>query len=844
MLINHLKSSIHLTFYHLHFVTLLIVNIVNCRQAQFIQQLNQCTNEEYFNVNQLRCVKCEQTFDHQTDRDYYFPKPFQSYSSNLVLGYQNYSFNSHLAATSLSSNQIEIQTNLERSSDGLSCVCKKGNFRFKGSDLKLVNELICLPCPFKLVSSLSRTTCAFCKKIPSIYVNSQFRGDYSSNGHQNDACNKCDENEILVERLLDSNELVSLNRTALSLNYNFSMQFNLTHLDQLQIQYCVKCPAQTKSINNQCKECHFSFDNCLCSNENGYQRIVSNGVCIVKDQISNLNNNNNQELFKINYTIDASDSDNSLDCLGTEQQDKDNLKYSPFIGINFHSSFSQCTTYHNVTACEQFANLCVLDQYRFKSNRPTSGNNLDVQTICNLYLDINSKMPINYLPQIYFTKDTKDENTKDYLFKILKEPSIEYKLNERLRFHVIAFNANGKFKESRELYLDELFICSAKDQSMDSIVRFAVNVEFKCKIKLSRLFKNAPLNAEDQLFYELYLLLNQTSTTNQTKLIYPIYVLNRNLIKNDQLVNKIGYTLDYFNYYMDHSVYFSDMIYKWQLVKRFFMLEQLSSKEHFTSSASKLTDDRNNQQLIENERNFSDYGKILRYVNRMKLMIRTSTENPNQIYPPLLILDYNQITRQQLDKQSDQTVQIRLDIHFESNEFNLYKRLTIFLAVFCSLIVLLALFRTWAWAKRSNHDNTLNLAILGKFILFNCDYLANTFFVLVLLISVHSFLIYKFQSVVYCFLPSKSFEHFIQLYIILAFCLKSISIVHEFWLRNDIDIFFIDWEKSRSTRLNASRLNSLSNNKEHETADNHLYKYLNGNAGNQSGNYLFSSCSN
>lgn len=481
-------------------------------------------------------------------------------------------------------------------------------------------------------------------------------------------------------------------------------------------------------------------------------------------------------------------------------------------------------------------------------------------------LYVNKKMPANYLPQIYFTKDdTKDESTKNYLLKVQK--NFEYKLNERLSFFAVSFNANGEFKGSKELYLDELLICSSKDQSMDSIVRFAVNVEFKCSIKLNRLFKSAPINSEDQLFYELYLLLNHTSLnrttiTNQTRFVYPIYILNRNLMKNDQLVNKMDYTLDYFNFYMDHSNYFSDMINRWQLVKRFFMLEQLTSKEssNKNNQAESSNDLFRSEQHDENsDKDFREYGKILRYVNRMKLMIRSNPENPSQIYPPLLILDYNQVTKEQLKKYPDRTVQIEMDIQFESNESGSQKKLTIFLAVFCSLIVLLSLFRTWAWAKRSNHDNTLNLAILFKFILFNCDYLANVFFILVLIISVHSFLIYKFQSVVYCFLPSKSFEFYIQQYIILAFILKSISILHEFYIRSDIDIFFIDWEKSRSTNVGSTstsstklnNFNSFATNGKavHEQiensseSDNHLYKYLNqrtlnGNAANQSGKFI------
>ena len=791
-----------------------------CRETQLVQSISNCSNEEYFNSALLRCLQCEQTFEHPPEPNYFSyisPVQFnQAFASEL--GHQNFSFNAHYSATTSSSaNQVQVQSNLERSPDGLSCVCKQGTFRFKKRlDQSLVNEMLCLPCPERMVSSLNRNACAFCRQVPRAYLayqNGQ-SGDERPRLSTEHECDRCGENEILVERLINTNELANLNRTALFSNYNYSEQFNSTHLDQLLVQICVSCPSKiTKSINNQCKACHFSFENCGCESESQPVSLVRNGVCVYANIVEAVRKN--RGLLKINYTAEP----DGLDA-GDEASD-----YSPYIESTFASSYSQCNHYANITACQQLANLCVLSHYRYNKPSGASDGKTNARSICDLYLQMmDRRMLASRLPQIYLKSDSTTESNKDFLFKIQKSAPIEFGLNERLRFWAAAYNANGEFRASRELYLDELLICSGKDQSMDSIVRFAVNVEFNCQIKLSRLFESTPINAEDQLFYELYLLLNQTTTLrNQTAkdgaapLIYPVYLLNRNLVKNDQLVNQLGYTLQYFNYLMDHSNYYSELINRWQLVKRFFVAEQLSSRKSDSPPTG-----------------------LLRYVSKMSLMIRSNPDQPQQIYPPLLILDYSRVSRQQLAKQPDRTVRIELDVRFESNELGQHKKLQVLLAVFCSLSVLLALFRTWAWAKRSNHDNTLNLAILFKFILFNCDYLANVFFVLVLLLAVHNFLIYKLQSVVYCFLPSKSLEHYVQLYIILAFGLKSVSILNEFYIRSDIDVFFIDWERekanSRASSENGGKTNSFVNNFSGKTAhepinntetDNHLYKYLN-----------------
>ena len=546
---------------------------------QHVQQIGQCSNEEYFNVNLLQCVRCDQTLEPAPERtylSYISPVQFQqSFAAESSLGHQNFSFNAHSAATSPATSQLAIQSNLQRSPDGLSCVCKKGTFRFKNlrrSPLVngLVNEMLCYPCPNQMVSSLNGNTCSFCRRIPRSYLlggqpeQPQFSDDRRPKSPSSDECDQCGENEILVERLINSSELASLNWTALFANYNYSVQFNSTHLDQLLVQNCVSCPSKiTRSINNQCKACHFSFEHCGCESENS-RLTESNGVCIYA-------NNpilENQELFKINATTESNGLEGEESEAPADESNKDSF-ISPYIQSSFPSSFSQCSYYHNITACQFLANACVLNHYR---HRPSAD---PPNSMCDLYAKMNSKEMLSYLPQIYLTADIlkRDslESNKDFLFHIKSAP-IEFGLNERLLFYAVAYNANGEFRGSRRLYLDELLICPSRDQSMDAIVRFAVNVEFKCRMQLSRLFESTPTDPSEQLFYELYLLPNQTAAQqNQSSLVYPIYVLNRNLVKNDQLVNQIGYTLQYFNYLMDHSNYFSELINRWQLVKRFFI---------------------------------------------------------------------------------------------------------------------------------------------------------------------------------------------------------------------------------------------------------------------------------
>lgn len=54
----------------------------------------------------------------------------------------------------------------------------------------------------------------------------------------------------------------------------------------------------------------------------------------------------------------------------------------------------------------------------------------------------------------------------------------------------------------------------------------------------------------------------------------------------------------------------------------------------------------------------------------------------------------------------------------------------------------------------------------------SCGNLANTFFIVAFGVSVHTFIFYKWQSVVHLLLPTSDEEDIIRRYIIVAFVLK------------------------------------------------------------------------
>jgi meckelin len=70
--------------------------------------------------------------------------------------------------------------------------------------------------------------------------------------------------------------------------------------------------------------------------------------------------------------------------------------------------------------------------------------------------------------------------------------------------------------------------------------------------------------------------------------------------------------------------------------------------------------------------------------------------------------------------------------------------------------------------------------------------------------AIYLFLVFKNQSVIHTLLLTSDQERLLIVYIIIAFFLKLLHLIHELLVIGTIDIFFIDWERPKKRDLNSS----------------------------------------
>lgn len=333
---------------------------------------------------------------------------------------------------------------------------------------------------------------------------------------------------------------------------------------------CVKCLQDTSPAmnSNSCKRCHPSF---LMLNVSGQvcdcpvaSHSTTGGVCVAK---SNLVTERSSDIFTVTY-------------------DNGKKIVSYFFKEHFQSSQALCKLYQNFTACQLIGNLCVLLDYTLELEKSSSETDA-----CKVYLDAsknrdyrnrNFDWPVN-MPWLYF-KDNGQDAT-DTINR--KDITTQFKANSRISFTFSMFTLNGTFVGLQN-GLSHLQLCQDRLLKMNAADKFATSYTSSCSIAVSEL-----LNTR-MYFYDMFLLLDE-------KTLYAVPVLLQNYKVNKALVNSES----------DES--------KWQLTRRFFLVENLVGK---TTEGGKLT--------------------MIRYAKEIVLFIRLRTSD-GQIYPPYLSIKYDSV---------------------------------------------------------------------------------------------------------------------------------------------------------------------------------------------------------
>ncbi|XP_019747679.1 meckelin-like isoform X1 [Hippocampus comes] len=120
------------------------------------------------------------------------------------------------------------------------------------------------------------------------------------------------------------------------------------------------------------------------------------------------------------------------------------------------------------------------------------------------------------------------------------------------------------------------------------------------------------------------------------------------------------------------------------------------------------------------------------------------------------------------------------------------------LGVLAGVVVFLSVLKTISW-KRRVASAAIDLKIVLTFLLFYAGDLANVFVLVTLATGVYWLMLCKAQQQVSVELPLPHQEKHFVTYIICAFALKAVQFIHKLAVQSSVDVFFIDWERPRTT---------------------------------------------
>ena len=423
------------------------------------------------------------------------------------------------------------------------------------------------------------------------------------------------------------------------------------------------------------------------------------------------------------------------------------LSNSDLYNYFYLKSASDCYIYQNTEGCQILANLCVLQLY----DESAEACKVYKAARDNQALLANLDQPDSgwkrNIPWLYYEEDTKDllEDESKVNFEVTFNPDEEKSKTGVLKFHFAKYQLDGTFLGFEDVQ-GQIILCPHSSSDNKKYREFGTNLEIECTFNLERFLDY------ETYFYDMFL-----EDEDGELLDVPI------LIKN----------------YEDNDGSSED---KWQLVRRFFLVDNLSGLEGEDAYVD------------------GDKPKVLRYANEVKLRIELQANDEQQIYIPLLMIDYKSRETLYIEESDNED-----DLTFESEYFmGLDQMITAALAVFvvCNVLtVVVWITRCYIWTKNNpatHSRETYPIWFCGKAIMFLLSTWAQIMFWYIFVFTGYWFVFYKMQYYVYILLPTQDNfdETYLPFFVLLGLVIffQMIRIIDLIRQQANIEYFMIDWE--------------------------------------------------
>ncbi|XP_051153232.1 meckelin [Leptopilina boulardi] len=224
-------------------------------------------------------------------------------------------------------------------------------------------------------------------------------------------------------------------------------------------------------------------------------------------------------------------------------------------------------------------------------------------------------------------------------------------------------------------------------------------------------------------------------------------------------------------------------ISQWKLVRKFFLVDSVTGRKSIKKSVN---------DSLKSDHELSG----LRYLKSLEILIKVqSLEDHGKIFPPLFIIQYDELTKQQI--LNDEQVLVDVKVTFVASEQNITKIIGITVGFFAIFAVILSALKTWTYRRR-NYSSEFNILLILWFLIYFLIFIANIILFVSISTCICTFIFYKGQTVLHIPLPDKIDETTIHICTIIAFCLKTIELISVLFRQWSVNLFFIDWEQPRA----------------------------------------------
>ncbi|CAF1345544.1 unnamed protein product [Adineta steineri] len=405
------------------------------------------------------------------------------------------------------------------------------------------------------------------------------------------------------------------------------------------------------------------------------------------------------------------------------------------------------TLLSNATACQVLANIVAMQFYYPVNNYAYNLYQNYIWTPASSSVwsasEIRTSIPFLAYPSTYY----QEINSASYNWI----PASSSTQNNLIRYKLAKYSPTGKYIGLFDAFDAYLQLCGSSYTDGRPAFTFGTQYKKACNIRVDALWFST---LYDTAFYDPYILFTQSGTDY----MLPTPVVIKNYKANDS-----------------SSPNQNDDESQWVYHRRFFLIDRISGILDSTGELNNI-----------------HYAKSIKIVN-------TLTNSAANIQPPLIIIEYGELAISDTEKGS--LVEITFETQYRMNLDTHISSIWIAVGVLCGLGFLLSLIETRVWYSRAGKI-MIDLGTIGKFFLYLINSIGTIFFIVMAGVSLWWLIFFKRQDAIYLVIPTTIQQTSFTVLVVVAFVLKTLDILHLIIRQSNIDIFFIDWEKSKSGNPN------------------------------------------